>query len=60
MDSDEVIRQLEGVRAEYEARIAILEAERERLYHALGTATFEIKSLESALMVKRIADMEAE
>ena len=60
MDSDEVISQLEQLHAEYQAKIAVLEAEKERLYHALGTLTFEVKSLKGYLAQRRVQDLEAE
>lgn len=49
MDSAEVIQQLEALRAEYEAKIALLESEKARLYHAIGTLAYEVKCLKGLL-----------
>jgi hypothetical protein len=60
VETDEVISQLEQLHAEYSAKIAVLEAEKERLYHALGTLAFEVKVLKGALAQSRVQDVEAE
>jgi hypothetical protein len=60
VETDEVISQLEQLHAEYQARIAVLEAEKERLYHALGTLAFEVKVLKGSLAMTRTQDLEAE
>jgi len=60
VDSDEVISQLEQIHAEYSAKIAVLESEKERLYHALGTLAYEVKCLKGMLRDRLPVDVEAE
>lgn len=49
-----MIQNLESIRADYEARIAALEAERDQLIVSLGSLAFEVKCLKGVVEQYRV------